>query len=85
MNRLIMAMLAVCLNVPAFAQLQPDQKLVDFQSLVALVNKQYAPYDWKVNQLGFDMLKIGPWLDQVRATKDDISFYEVWRRLHRPS
>src|SRR5258706_722916 len=61
----------------AFGQLLPDQKQIDFQELAALYAKQYAPYEWKRDVLGFDMLKIAPWLDRVRLSKSDIEFYEI--------
>ena len=77
MKSLTLPLLLVSLSCAGFAQLQPDQKLVDFQSLVALYAKQYAPYVWKRDVLHYDMLKLAPWLDKVRATKDDLGFYEV--------
>ena len=77
MKRLIVPLILVSLSAVAFGQLQPDQKLVDFQNLAALYAKQYAPYAWKRDVLNYDLLKLAPWLDQVRATKDDLGFYEV--------
>src|SRR5437763_649153 len=77
MKRLALPLLLVSLSGALSAQLQPDQKLIDFQSLVALYAKQYAPYVWKRDALNYDMLKLAPWLDKVRATKDDLGFYEV--------
>src|SRR4051794_28009915 len=77
MKRLALLSALVFLAGPVFAQLQPDQKLLDFQQLTALFAKQYAPYEWKRDALGIDMLRIAPWLDRVRATKSDIEFYEV--------
>src|SRR5215216_4340415 len=59
------------------AQLLPDQKLIDFQQLAALFAKQYAPYEWKRDALGIDLLRIAPWLERVRTTKDDLEFYEI--------
>src|SRR5215467_8093776 len=70
-------LILICLSGVSSAQLLPDQKLVDFQNLAALYAKQYAPYAWKRDVLNFDMLKLAPWLDKVRATKDDLGFYEV--------
>lgn len=77
MKRSIPLLILVCLSHAALAQLQPDQKLTDFQTLVALFNKQYAPYDWKRTALNYDMLRIAPWLDKVQATTSDTAFYEV--------
>jgi hypothetical protein len=77
MRKLALPLILVCLTGPGSAQLLPDQKLVDFQSLAALYAKRYAPYAWKRDALHYDMLKLAPWLDKVRATKDDLGFYEV--------
>src|SRR5215470_17855174 len=77
MKCLVAPFLLLSISGSLFAQLQPDQKITDFSSLAALFNKQYAPYNFKRDVIKFDMLKLGPWLDKVRATKDDISFYEV--------
>src|ERR1700720_620944 len=77
MKRLAVPLLLVSLSGALSAQLQPDQKLIDFQNLAALYAKQYAPYAWKRDVLNYDMLKLAPWLDKVRATKDDLGFYEV--------
>src|SRR5947209_6721988 len=59
------------------AQLTIDQKLVDFQNLAALFAKNYGPYEWKRDSQNFDLLQTAPWLDRVKATKDDLDFYEV--------
>jgi C-terminal processing protease CtpA/Prc len=77
MKSLTLGLVLLCLSASAFAQLQPDQKLTDFETLVALFNKQYAPYDWKRDVLHYDMLDIAPWIAKVNATKDDVGFYEV--------
>jgi Periplasmic protease len=77
MKRLALPLILVCLSSAGSAQLLPDQKIVDFQNLAALYAKRYAPYTWKRDVLHYDMLKLAPWLDKVRATKDDLGFYEV--------
>src|SRR3979490_11930 len=77
MKRLTFALILVCLSGAASAQLLPDQKIIDFQNLAALYAKRYAPYTWKRDVLHYDMLKLAPWLDKIRATKDDLGFYEV--------
>ena len=77
MKRLTLPLVLVCLSSIGSAQLLPDQKIVDFQNLAALYAKRYAPYAWKRDVLHYDMLKLAPWLDKVRATKDDLGFYEV--------
>ena len=59
------------------AQLLPEQRVFDFQNLAALYAKRYAPYEWKKAALGFDLLDLKPWLDRVRAARDDLEFYEI--------
>jgi hypothetical protein len=63
--------------LPACAQMTPAQRTMDFQSLVALYDKQYAPYEWKKAVSGFDLLDLKPWLDRVAAAKDDIAYFEI--------
>lgn len=67
----------VALPSPLPAQLLPDQRVFDFQNLVALYAKRYAPYDWKRQALGFDLFDIKPWLDRVRTARDDLEFFEI--------
>ena len=62
---------------PAVGQLSPEQKALDFQELAAVYARQYAPYEWKRTAFGLDIFRIGPWLDRVRATRDDLDFFEV--------
>ncbi len=59
------------------AQLLSEQRIFDFQNLAALYAKRYAPYDWKKQAFGFDLFNITPWLDRVRAAKDDLEFFEI--------
>ena len=59
------------------AQLTGEQKLADFNDLVATFDKNYGPYEWKKEAFGFDLLRIGPWLERVKATRTDLEFYEV--------
>lgn len=59
------------------AQLTVDQKVADFQYLAGLYAKNYGPYEWKRDVVGFDLLDIGPWLNKVTATRNDLDFYDV--------
>src|SRR5689334_23361592 len=61
----------------ASAQLTPDQRMSDFMNLSGLYAKNYAPYEWKCDIYHFDLLNVGPWLDQVANAKDDLDFYDV--------
>ena len=60
-----------------FGQLTTDQKTADFMQLAGLYAKNYAPYEWKRDVIGFDALQVGPWLDQVKKSKDDLEFYDI--------
>jgi hypothetical protein len=68
------ACLALILTTPgtALAQLTTDQRIHEFQNLVSLYAKRYGPYAWKQQALGFSMFDTKPWLDRIRAAKDDL-------------
>jgi hypothetical protein len=66
----------LCATV-SYGQLTMDQKLSDFQEVAGIYAKNYGPYEWKRDNLGVDLLNVSPWLDKIRATKDDLDFYEV--------
>jgi hypothetical protein len=61
----------------AFGQLTTDQKISDFLNVAAVYNKNYGPYEWKRDAMGFDALNIAPWIEKISATKNDLDFYEV--------
>jgi hypothetical protein len=61
----------------AMGQLTVEQKVADFQNIAGLYAKRYAPYEWKRDIFGFDLLNAAPWIDKILATKDDLDFYEV--------
>src|SRR6266404_335437 len=74
MKKLAILLVFCVAGVTAPAQnLTLAQKQSDFQFLASY----YAPYEWKKQLLGFDMLNIKPWLDRVAATKTDLDFYEI--------
>src|SRR5262245_56062923 len=73
---MILVLFAV-LAISGFAQLTPDQKTTDFLALVASYDRNYAPYQWKIQAFGYDMLKLQPWLAQVNAAHTDLDFYDV--------
>jgi hypothetical protein len=77
MKKLIMAALLLGSVVPCFAQLTQSQKVSDFTGLAALYDKNYGPYEWKIKNFHFDLLKLQPWLDQVYASRTDLEFYDV--------
>lgn len=61
------------------AQLTTEQKLLDFEHLASQFAKNYGPYEWKRDFAGFDLFQLGPWMDRVRATRDDLEFYELMK------
>jgi len=60
-----------------YGQLTKEQKVSDFQQLVAIYAKNYKPYEWKIEAFGYDLLKIGPWMEKVENSKDDLEFYDI--------
>ena len=80
MKTLLTLAIIVCLSSTSSAQLTHQQKLDDFRSLVGLYNKQYGPYEWKVQAFDFDLLKLDDWLAQVNSAHDDLTFYDVCLR-----
>src|SRR5271166_1558747 len=78
MKKLPIFAIFVCFVSSGFAQaLTPQQKVSDFMALAALYDKNYGPYEWKKIAFGYDLLKIQPWLAQVEASTDDLSFYDI--------
>ena len=77
MPKIAVAALSCFLISPLFGQLSPDQKAADFRTLVDVIAKYYAPYEWKRDGLKFDALQIRPWLDRIAQTKDDLDYYDV--------
>ena len=71
------ALAVLLVSQPACAQMTTEQRVLDFQNLAALYAKRYAPADWKRRALGFDLFELKPWLDRVRAAKDDLEFFEI--------
>lgn len=69
--------LLVLLTAPAAAQLTVQQKLADFQSLVSLYAKQYAPYEWKRDTQGFDLYNVAPWVERIRRSTDDLEYLQI--------
>lgn len=72
-----LAVLVFLAGSVGFGQLTTQQKIADFTHLAGLYAKQYAPYEWKLAVAQFDLLDLRPWLDRVRATRDDLEFYDL--------
>jgi C-terminal processing protease CtpA/Prc len=74
---MIGVIVATLVALPASAQLTVDQKIHDFENIAAIYAKRYAPYEWKKELFGFDLFDIGPWLDRVAQSSDDLEFFEI--------
>jgi hypothetical protein len=57
--------------------MSPEQRHFDFLALANLYAKNYAPYEWKRDAVHFDLYGIKPWLDRIRAAKDDLEYFEI--------
>lgn len=60
-----------------FGQLTPEQKAIDLQTIASLYAKQYAPYEWKRDNLGFDLFNLRPWLDKASQSRTDLEYLDV--------
>ena len=77
MRRFLMLLFAILWSGTLFAQLTPEQRVLDFQHLAAFFAKRYAPAEWKKQALRFDVLNLKPWLERAQAVKDDLGFFEL--------
>jgi hypothetical protein len=75
MGRWAVGVLLTSMVLPA--QLTPEQKSIDLQTIASLYAKQYAPYEWKRDNLGFDLFDLRPWLERARQTKTDLEYLDV--------
>ena len=72
MRRFWFSMLVVTVSVTAtHAQnaLTSDQRVADLNQLASLYAKNYAPYEWKRDTFGFDLLNLKPWLRRDPARR----------------
>jgi len=79
-ERTAMTRLIACFALGALyasAQMTTEQRVVDFQTMASGYAKRYAPANWKIQAVRFNMFELGPWLTRVRAAKDDLEFYEI--------
>src|SRR4029453_11412467 len=74
---MIGVIVAALVALPASAQLTVDQKIHDFENIAAIYAKRYAPYEWKKELFGFYLFEIGPGLDRVAQSTDDLEFFEI--------
>ena len=53
-----------------------DQRISDLTQLASQYAKNYGPYEWKRDALGFDLMRLTPWLKRIHHS-DDIDFQEA--------
>src|SRR5262245_4584937 len=73
------AALVVTLCVtPAYGQtdLTEQQRIADLNQLASMYAKNYAPYEWKRDVFGFDLLRLNPWIHEIHR-QDDLDFQET--------
>ncbi len=75
--RTLSSLLVLTVSATLFGQISMQQRVDDFTYLSSLLNRNYAPYEWKIKVSGFDMLDLEPWLKKVRDAKDDTEFYNI--------
>jgi peptidase S41-like protein/PDZ domain-containing protein len=79
MRRLALALLLVTVSVHtprAQDALTRDQRISDLTQLASQYAKNYAPYEWKRDTHGFDLLRLTPWLHRIHHS-DDLDFQEA--------
>lgn len=79
MHRLVLVatLSAICVAAPGAQEaLITKQRDTDFVQLASMFAKQYAPYEWKRDVIGFDLYRLTPWLQRVHNA-DDLDFQEA--------
>ena len=56
--------------------LTDKQRIADLEQLASYYAKNYAPYEWKRDVIGFDLLRLTPWLQRIQHA-DDLEFQEA--------
>jgi Peptidase family S41/PDZ domain len=79
MRRVVLVALLLTIGVAApRAQnaLTADQRQADLIQLASTFAKNYAPYEWKRDVIGFDLYRLTPWLQRIQHS-DDLDFHEA--------
>ena len=64
-------LLTIGAAVPRAQQaLTADQRDADMTQLANMFAKQYAPYEWKRDVIGFDLYRLTPWLQRIHKADD---------------
>jgi hypothetical protein len=67
----------VCITTTNAQQaLTLEQRISDLTQLASQYAKNYGPYEWKRDAVGFDLLRLTPWLQRIQHS-DDLDFQEA--------
>ncbi len=77
MTRFLLACLVSGALAASAQNLTAEQRAADLKMLAALYAKQYGPYEWKRDVIGFDLYDLRPWLRRAEAMDNDIEFLDL--------
>ena len=79
MHRIYIAIMLVTVSVAtgnAQTALTEPQRIADLDQLASFYAKNYAPYEWKRDVFGVDLLRLNQWLRDIHKA-DDLDFQEA--------
>jgi len=75
---LVAVLLTIGVAAPRAQQvLTADQRDADMTQLASMFAKEYAPYEWKRDVIGFDLYRLTPWLQKIHQV-DDLDVQEAF-------
>jgi hypothetical protein len=73
----VAVLLGLLVSTPhAQEAISAKQRIADLEQLTGFYAKNYAPYEWKRDVVGFDLLRLTTWLQRVQHS-DDLDFQEA--------
>ena len=73
----VAVLLGLLVSAPrAQEAISAKQRIADLEQLTGFYAKNYAPYEWKRDVIGFDLLRLTTWLQRVQHS-DDLDFQEA--------
>lgn len=73
---LVLSLALASTTIHAQEALTREQRIADLTQLASQYAKNYGPYEWKRDALGFDLMRLTPWLIRI-AHSDDLDFQEA--------
>lgn len=76
--------MVVCfaLTQSAWAGLNTQQKLADFNSLVGIIERHYGPLRWKAESVGLNFKQtVGQYEQMIKDSRSDVEFYRLLARF----